>query len=205
MALSTFVYISDVENLSDARYAAGMGVDLVGFRLNPHDEHALDPAQFKEISEWISGVKIVGEFGNASPQMVAELLPQFAVDYLLIEDASQVRDFERLYKPIILRISMTEGNDRDLGATLNYCSGLVEYFLLESDQKGLKTHDTELIQTYARQFPLLLGYGVTLENANEIVPALQLKGISLKGAAEIRPGYKDFDEMADILEALEID
>ncbi|MFT7382188.1 MAG: phosphoribosylanthranilate isomerase, partial [Roseivirga sp.] len=28
---------------------------------------------------------------------------------------------------------------------------------------------------------------------------------SIRGGNEIRPGYKDFDEMADILEALEID
>ncbi len=205
MALSSFVYIGDVENLSDARYAAGMGVDLVGFRLNPNDVKALDAAKFKEISEWISGVNIVGEFGNATPNEVSKLLPEFEVDYLLIEDASMIRDFEPLNKPLILRISMNGDDALDLGATLNYCSGMVEYFLLESDQKELKTHEIELIQTYSKQFPILLGYGITADNASQIISGLDLKGVSLKGAAEIRPGYKDFDEMADILEALEVD
>ncbi len=34
MSLNTFVYIRDVDNLSDARYCAGMGVDMIGFRLD---------------------------------------------------------------------------------------------------------------------------------------------------------------------------
>lgn len=205
MGLSSFVYLSNVDNLSDARYAAGMGVSLIGFRLNPQDENALNAARFKEISEWISGVQLVGEFGNSTSEEVKEALTQFNVDYLLISDESQLQEFAQLDKPLILRIQLTEDTKNDLASTLNYCSGSIDYFLLESEQKELDEEMVKFITKYAAQFPIILGYGVHMENAKSIVSQLKLKGISLKGGSEIRPGYKDFDEMADILDVLEVD
>lgn len=203
MGLSSFVYISDVNNLSDARYTAGMGVDLIGFRLNPNDKNSLNSTQFKEISEWISGVQIVGEFGDLKPEEVKAALIEFEVDYLMISDESQIHEFAQLDRPLILRISVNE--DKDMASTLNYCSGAVDYFLLESDEQVLNEEVLQFIKAYSAKFPIILGYGVHMENAATISGELNLKGISLKGGSEIRPGYKDFDEMADILEVLEVD
>ncbi len=205
MALSNSVYISDVDNLSDARYAAGMGVDLIGFRLDPHDDSSLSPEKFKEISEWISGVKIVGEFGDATPEEVEKELNNFNVDFLLIADESQINAFAQLDKPLILKIPINEKTKDTLASTLNYCSGAVEYFLLESELKKLDKGEIYFIANYASKFPIILGFGIEAGNAKTIVNELNLKGISLKGSSEIRPGYKDFDEMADILEVLEVD
>lgn len=205
MALGSFVYLSDVDNLSDARYAAGMGVNLIGFRLNPHDENSLNPEQFKEISEWISGVKLVGEFGNSTPEEVKEYLSEFNVDYLLISDEYQLHEFTQFDKPLILRIPINEETKDNLGSTFNYCSGSIDYFLLESLGDVLDKEDIKLLKTYSSQFPIILGFGVNTENAKTIVNELKLKGISLKGGSEIRPGYSDFDKMADILEVLEVD
>lgn len=205
MALSSFVYISNVDNLSDARYSAGMGVDLVGFRLNPHDENALSPEQFKEISEWISGVKLVGEFGDSAPEEVKEYLTEFKVDYLLISDESQIHEFTQFDKPLILRIPVYEETKDKLGPSLNYSSGSIDYFLLESEGNDLDEEDIKLLKTYSSQFPIILGYGVNTDNVKTIVNELKLKGISLRGGSEIRPVYKGFDEMADILEVLEVD
>lgn len=205
MGLSSFVYLSDVDNLSDARYAAGIGVNLIGFRLIPKDERALNAAKFKEISEWISGVQLVGEFDKSSPDEVKDALTQFEVDYLMISDESQLHAFTQLDKPLILRIQINEETKHELASTLNYCSESIDYFLLESEQKDLDEEMENFIAGYAKQFPIILGYGIHMENAKTIVNQLNLKGISLKGGSEIRPGYKDFDEMADILEVLEED
>ena len=205
MALGSFVYISDVDNLSDARYAAGMGVDLIGFKLNPTDKHSLNPENFKEVSEWISGVKRVGEFRDSTPDEVKNLLDQFDIDYLLISDESQLHEFSQLDKPLILQIIVDKETENNLASTLNYCSGSVDYFLLESEKADFDEKGEEFIRTFSTQFPIILGYGVNKENASTIVSNLNLKGISLKGNSEIRPGYKDFDEMADILEELEVD
>jgi len=205
MALGSFVYIGDVANLNDARYCAGMGVDLVGFNLNPNDEKSLNPAQFKEISAWISGVKIVGEFGELSPDEVKLSLDHFNIDYLLISDESKIHEFAQSDKPLILRIIVNEETNNNLAAILNYCSGSVDFFLIESEHGNLDEEEINFIRSYSSQFPIILGYGVNIENAKTIVNELKLKGISLKGSSEMRPAHKNFDELADILEVLEID
>jgi len=205
MALSSFVYISNINNLSDARYAAGMGVDLLGFKLDPKNESSLNKRQFEEISEWISGVKIVGEFGDSNPFEVKALLSDFSLDYLLVSLESNIHDFSMLGIPLIFKIVVGKDNIEALESTFNYCSGTIDYFLLESDHLELDQSNKHGIEKYATKYPIILGFGVDIGNASTIVHELNLKGISLKGSAELRPGYKDFDEMANILEALEID
>jgi len=39
----------------------------------------------------------------------------------------------------------------------------------------------------------------------ELVEETGVKGIEMEGGEEIKPGLKDFDELAEILEALEIE
>ena len=202
MALRSFVYIGNVDNLSDARYAAGMGVDLIGFKLDPEDETSLPQEKFKEIAEWISGVKIVGEFGTATPEEINSLIKDYAVDYILISNESQIHDYAMLGLPLILKVETL--NNHELDSTLNYCSGVADYFLFESEKNDINLTEMELIKKLAIEYPILLGYGVTQQNANSIVDELRLKGIALKGSPELRPGYKDFDNMADILEELEV-
>ncbi|MFM1835376.1 MAG: hypothetical protein RJA04_63, partial [Bacteroidota bacterium] len=48
--LKTLVKVSAITNLSDARYCAGMGVDLLGF---PLGKISID--QFTEIRNWLAG------------------------------------------------------------------------------------------------------------------------------------------------------
>ena len=205
MALSSFVYISDVENLSDARYSAGMGVDLLGFKLDPTDDSSLKKEQFNEISEWISGVKIVGEFGDTNPEEIRELINNYKVDYLMISNESQIYDFSMIGIPLIYKMVISNDNKNDLDSIFNYCSGTVDYFLMDSDQVELNETDKALISKSGSKYPIILGYGITINNAKMIVDELNLAGICLKGSPELRPGYKDFEEMADILEALEVD
>jgi len=205
MALSSFVYISDVDNLSDARYAAGMGVNLIGFKLDPEDKASLNLEEFQEISEWISGVKIVGEFGAINPKDVKDLLGRFKVDYLLVSNESQIHDFSTLGLPLIYKAIVNQENKEELLSTLNYCSGVVDFFLLESDRTTLDENEMGLVKNIASSYPIILGYGINAENIAAIINELQVEAICLKGSPELRPGYKNFDEMADILEALDID
>src|SRR5690606_31205998 len=102
MALKTFVKISEVNNLSDARYCAGMGVNLIGFSLDPTNPKAVTPEQFSEITGWISGVKLVGEFYESSPLVIKELLGAYAVDYLQIKSVEELDYLSTVNIPILL-------------------------------------------------------------------------------------------------------
>ena len=61
MPLKTFVKVGCITNLSDARYCAGMGVDMLGFRAVESQENYIKPSQFQEIRGWIAGPLVVAE------------------------------------------------------------------------------------------------------------------------------------------------
>src|SRR5690606_35497353 len=72
MALKSFVKISEVNNLSDARYCAGMTVDLMGFDLCKESEYFISPETFMELTGWVSGPEFVGEFGLSTEDNIRE-------------------------------------------------------------------------------------------------------------------------------------
>jgi phosphoribosylanthranilate isomerase len=204
MSLNTFVYIRDVDNLSDARYCAGMGVDMIGFRLDPGHENYLDTSKFKEISDWISGVKIVGEFGTLTSEELKDILTQYKLDYILTSDISQLDDYKKLDFPLIVKLDVEAITD-ELTTELNFRTGSFDYLLIDSSDKTISENNKEVISQIASQHPVLLGYGFNEHDASELVTALGTEGISMAGSSEIRPGFKDYDQLADILESLEVD
>ncbi|MFT6971874.1 MAG: phosphoribosylanthranilate isomerase, partial [Roseivirga sp.] len=88
MALKTFVKVSGINNLSDARYCAGMGVNQVGFEIEEGSPNYVDQQSFKEIKGWLSGVEFVGEI-NGSVGSIANLVKDYGLDAIQIENMAQ--------------------------------------------------------------------------------------------------------------------
>ena len=206
MALQTFVKVSKVNNLSDARYCAGMGVDLIGFNLVPDTPHFVPAEKFKEITEWLAGVAFAGEFERVSADEIVELAASYPLQYIQISNAALIPFLENQSVPLILKINMEEKPDvAAIEQLLKENEGKVSYFLLESEQDAYQQEVLDKLLALASRFPILLGYGLTPENALEIIDGSEIKGIALMGEEEIRAGYKDFEKLADMLEVLEMD
>jgi phosphoribosylanthranilate isomerase len=58
------VKVSGINNLAEARYCAGMGVQYIGYNIDPVSDHALQPSAIKEIQGWLSGIEPVLELGK---------------------------------------------------------------------------------------------------------------------------------------------
>lgn len=69
-----------VTNLTDARYAAAVYADWIGFRLDPSHPRYIDPAMAKEIIDWISGSSIVAELGDLLPSDIQAALEVLQID-----------------------------------------------------------------------------------------------------------------------------
>ena len=68
MALKTFVKVSGINNLSDARYCSGMEVNQLGFSIEPSSPNYTDPEKFKEIKGWLR-VKKLKLIKTMNPEM----------------------------------------------------------------------------------------------------------------------------------------
>lgn len=205
MALNTFVKISGITNLSDARYCAGMYVDLLGFSLEEESDIYISPTQFSEITGWISGLEFVGEFlSNTATQVEETLLNYPTIKWIEHDRIEPLLELEGKGFGLIYKMDLEDVRhiELEVAKKLND-SGII--FHVTSIHESLEDDDKRAIKILSEHCRVILGVGITAHNVQNLVTELSLYGISLTGGIEIKPGYKDFDELADILEALEIE
>ena len=202
MSLSTVVKISQVTNLSDARYCAGMGVEMVGFMIDEDSESYVSSQKVNEIRSWLTGVKIVIESQNLDTESLLEAIEKYNPDYVQINNPYFISSLKaKTNKPIILSIEANQDAD-SIDIVMQKTASLVDYFLIESNT--LTTFDRDwpdFLNLLSPHYPILLGFGITPQNARTLSSA----GIALKGSTEIRPGFSEFGDLMDILEAIEED
>lgn len=196
MALKTFVKVSTVNNLSDARYCAGMEVDLIGFSLEKENPNYISPESYKELTEWLSGPQYVGEFENYSSDEIIETLQSYNIDLVQTTDVNQLEKLKNLDLPIILKSGIDELGQLPVGLDITY-------LLITSADDKISTEQISKLQEIAAHYNVLLASGINEKNVEAVIKEAQVTGIALQGGDELRPGYKDYDELADILEALE--
>lgn len=183
MPLKTFVKVGSITSLSEARYCAGMGVDLLGFRVIPGQDHYVAPSQFQEIRGWVAGPEIVAElYGMTRAEDLDVVLTNYKPDYLEIGPA-ELELLGELPLPFILS-DVAAGNGRAFRQEPTFL--LVKELSAKSPYRCLlEVNDYDQVQ--------------------QVFTSSGFPGIALKGSPEIRPGLKNYDEIADILEKLEVD
>ncbi len=190
MALRTFVRVNGINNLSDARYCAGMEVNELGFNIEANHPNYTDPDKFKELCDWLSGVEFVGEISNISTN-ITEAIAGYNLNALQVENLDQIESAIATG----LKISFVAKSQEEASEAWTRSNGQLSHVLIAAP----------LVDDSIVELPVLLSDGFDVENLDAKLENSKAKGIVLEGGSEIRPGYKDFDELADILELLEID
>jgi len=206
LMLTRTVKISNVTNLSDARYCAGMGVEMLGFSIDEDSPNYITPKKFEDICSWLAGVTLVAETAQSDPENIIKALSDYPVHAVQVEEPGLLNYLHsELNLPLILRISVDTYEAGEINSILSRYEGDVTHFLLESDNDAeLSEEWMQVLGSLSEEYPILTGFGLDNEYSvsalTELFPQI---GIALRGSEEIRPGYKDFGSMMDILEALE--
>ncbi|WP_111669690.1 phosphoribosylanthranilate isomerase [Algoriphagus litoralis] len=205
MALRTFVKLNQISNLTDARYGAGMYVDLLGFNLNVDTENYITPAQFKELTGWVSGVEFVGEFSHESQPNILEIVKEYPgitwieFDRIEVLEGLVGQGYALIYK---MNLEDVKHIEPEVASELHK-SGII--FHVVSKDNHLKVDDANVITKLAERCKVILGVGINSENVLKLVKGLKIFGISLDGGQESKPGLKDMTELSEILEKLEVE
>ncbi len=206
MSLKTFVKIGKIDNLSDARYCAGMMVDILGFNLEEGTEGYVSPENFSEISEWVAGVSFCGEFANAQPAEVKLATTQYKIDYLEVQNVDLLEELSDLTTKLILKIVLNSTDDLEkLSSQLELAGGLVEHVIITSLHPELSDAIVAKLATIDTDLSILRGFDINEVSANEAADSNVFSGIEVEGSPEDRPGFKDYGIVMDILEELEED
>lgn len=204
MSLKTFVKVSRVSNLSDARYCAGMMVDMMGFNLDEEDPDFVDVREFQEITEWIAGVKLVGEFESSDINTIKLKSQDYQVDYLEVSHPDILEEIKELNIPLIFKINIkNEDHLTKFPELISYISDFVEYIIIDCNEQALFSQLEEIITKEKTSISLIKAFDISEKSVKSL--SRSWSGIQLVGTREDQPGFKDYGMVMDILEVLEED
>ena len=184
------IIATDIANLTDARYFAAWGVDMMCYNIEAETEGSLTPAKLKEIVDWVEGpVTGIKMAGLAVPATINDV--EFALENAIvspfIEKADLPDNITNVYR--ICTLDDIPQDDDKLILTLD--TPVAQLSSVQSDK----------IKSIASSKIVFLD-GIFTSSDLDTITALGVEGIILKGGEEEKVGYKSFDELDDLLEAL---
>lgn len=190
MMLKTKVKVGNISNLSDARYCAGMGVDMLGYAVIPGQEGYVPELLYQDLRGWISGPATVAELYGITPDVNLKAIMEGYQPDLVEVFADELYLLKNLQGLEVI-VNIRERQDIDV---IRSAQKPIRYVIIGHEH-------TDLIARLRPDFEVL----VAVDPAHEVSPLLEqydISGIALRGTPEERPGYKDYDSIARVLEEL---
>lgn len=207
--LKTRIKASQITNLTDARYFAAREVEWLGFNLDAGTENFVHPHNIKAIKEWLEGPKIVGEFGMQDSSEIIAAIEFLNLDAIQVGMYADTNALASQSVSIIKEIVMEKTTDyNELSRVLETNSANVDAFLLNFSKNNIfwknLASNKNILHDLCHKFKIILSIGFEFAELNEILDSMQIYGLSLTGGMEEKVGYKSFDELDEILDALEV-
>lgn len=211
--LRTKVKASSVTNLTDARYFAAWETEWLGFNLNTGSEYYIQPNTMKAIKEWVDSVKVVGEFDLQEAEEILAAADMLELDAVQVGTFSSQETLQALYEqevPVIKEVVVQDtGEFGAITAQLQAQEVWVSHFLFDFQKNGITWPDLledglPELKDIAQTYPILVAMDVSAEQLETMLEELPINGISVRGGAEEKVGYKSFDELDDLFEAIEV-
>lgn len=210
--LRTKVKAGSVTNLTDARYFAAWEVEWLGFSFDSSSDAYIRPEAVQAIKEWVDGVKIVGEFPLLPAGEILEaagLLELEAVQISMFTDIETLQLLHAYEAPALLEIILeTPAGLAAAAGQMKEQAHWVEAFILNLDKNGigweaLGAEAREQLKALCRQFRIILSMDFNAGILEEVLGFLQPYGINIRGGEEEKVGFKSFDELDELFEALQ--
>jgi phosphoribosylanthranilate isomerase len=179
----------NITNLSDARYCAGMGVDWLGFPAK-----TIDPKTFAEITNWVTGPQFILEIDSNS------LSEEYSIEFIQT-NSNQLGNsaFSKAKLIITLPIADWDKSQALISKNLDRIQ-----FLVVTHLTGDNNIDREIIKSMTDQVEVFIDLDSSPYSLDEVLN-FEIAGINISGNQELKPGLKDYAELADVLEQLEVD
>ncbi len=210
MTLITNLKFGEVTNLSDARFAAGSQAKFVGFSLDPENENYIESEDLKEITGWIEGIGLVGEFGKQDFEEISQAIQDFNLDYVQLNEATNFFSYSKLKAQIIQNLDLGAFRDREeLEYYIEDSYRNITYYMFSIyDEQSLEDflnnpNFTKKVKDFTEDLNVILNFPFNAENIVDMVNDFRPYGINIYAGGEERPGYKDFDELIQMVESLD--
>lgn len=208
--LKTKVKASKITNLTDARYFSAWEVKYIGFNLEEGNESYIEPHKVKAMKEWLQGPEFVGEFGSfPNVDLISQLADALELNAVQVGNLCSLEIVKQLHEkeiPVIKEITWNEGSNWEL-VKKEYAdfAPFVEIFLIDFSLNNYAIGDfSKELKEISSLHPTLIDANIESASIESFLENIQPLGLAVKGGDEEKVGYKSFDDVDEIFEALEI-
>ncbi len=202
------IKFGEVNNLSDARYASGMGAAFMGFNLSPSHSKYVEPESMKEISNWAPGPVLVTEWNHEPANIISETCGRLGIEYVQLNTFNPV--VTAALKPDFCVIQNIEIHAEELPGKLieqiSQVNGLAMYYMLSfknlADQEHFlsKPGNELLITDLCRDQPVFLNFHFNTGNILDLIEKFKPFGINFNGTPETKPGIQDYSVLNELFD-----
>lgn len=201
MSFKTNIKYSNITNLSDARFAAAVGMQYIGFCFDKENENYITPLKAKEIIDWVSGAHVVAEFGNQSIGEIADISNMLNVQAIEVDNTILPDDLLKINLPVIKKIDIGLFSQEQLQTEMNaYQNSCDAFHLYQQETKHNYTAD--FLAEVCKQHKIIWGVQQSNEALLQTIANINPYAINILGSSEEKVGVKDFDELNELLELL---
>lgn len=204
MNFRTKIKFGNITNLSDARFAAAAGFDYIGFCFDSSDINCIAPIKAQQIIEWTQGNLIVAEFGNQTIDVIGSICDLLKMDMIEVNNDLLPDEIAQLEKPVIKKIDLTRFNSEGLKKEIEAYKNVVYAFHVFSSNKAQNVDSKDMIKLFDEQ-KIIWGLPIDSSTVNQIIESLKPYAFNISGGDEEKPGYKDFEELNDLLEKITLE
>ena len=210
-ALRCRVKASAVANLTDARYFAALGVDYLGFALEPGARGFVGEAEVAAFREWIEGPALVGEFGHLPAAAIARHVDALALDVAQIGTFGDARAVGLATgRPVLQELALGRELDADAAQRIiDVQANHVTAFVLDFARAGLhwdllqeQPEWMRWLEATCADYPVLLDVPAAPHQVDDILTTLNPEGLQLTGGEEDLVGLKSFEELDEWFDVL---
>ncbi len=210
MTLITNLKFGEVTNLSDARFAAGSQAHFLGFSMDPDNENYVEPEDIKEITSWLEGIGLVGEFGKQDYEEIRDAIQQYRLTYVQLNETDHYFSLSKLKAQIIQNLDLSTFRDREeLEYYIEDSYQDITYYMFsiydEEDFEAFLNDNNfkKRIKDFSDDLNVILNFPFNAENIIDLTKEFKPFAINIYAGGEERPGYKDFDELIEMVESLD--
>lgn len=204
----TKIKICGITNYGDAKDAADLGADFLGFNFYDKSPRFADYNNVKDIVNKLNGkVRIVGVFVNESTDKINKIAEYCNLDFIQLSGDENNDDIIQLRKKGNAKIKIIKTfrikNKIDTDPINSFDA---DYIMLDSFRKGLyggtgKRFDLSLIKNINNK-KLFLAGGLNNANVKEAIKKINPFAVDVCSGIEVSPGKKDFEKMKKFIGAV---
>lgn len=182
--LKTQIIVTDLNNLTDARYFAAWGVDYMAFNCNPGEDTYVEALALKEIKEWVEGPHFLGMFNGLSPASdIEEQVEMLKLDGLILGQFTPRESIDKIDAAHLF----VEQKSPDASAMI--------------DKNTILAIDKKSSRNYFDSGCFLNISDLDLETVKSVLEHSYC-GLVLRGGDEEKVGFKSYDFLDEVFELL---